>query len=180
MLAFLDHHDFKSSRRAVAVTSLAILLLAAFDISGETMKIAGLELAFNKDRLNLLLKAALVYFLFVFVIRCYISVVETTRDFTSGRIEQRLRHELEDRNKVDSKNGRIPPRFTTLSKRDEELIKKAKDAKSKPYEKLIAALNLFNFLLIEISVPLLLGSGALFQPAVLGDFIDRHLNTVIN
>lgn len=69
MYALMDHEDIGKSRKALLATSVLLLILHSFQIAGQTINIFGLEAKFDKELSLGLCGLAVVYFLYVFIMR---------------------------------------------------------------------------------------------------------------
>ncbi|AXT26591.1 hypothetical protein D1823_08360 [Ruegeria sp. AD91A] len=101
MVQYLDHDDFKKSRKAVIITSVSILLASTFEFSNQTLKILGLEAKFDIANLIVLLKLSLLYFFSVFLLKLLAegaSVYESTllTRYESGTPSERLKKIYDD------------------------------------------------------------------------------------
>lgn len=75
MYALMDHEDIAKSRKALMATCVLLIVLHSFQISGQTFNIFGLEAKFDKELSLGLCSLAVLYFLYVFLIKVIESKV---------------------------------------------------------------------------------------------------------
>jgi len=97
VLISLDHDDFAKTRRALFVTSVTTLIVSSSNIIDGPIRISGLEILVEQQNLVFWLKAAVIYFLFVFFVRLADLFEKRSLDQARVRFKESQMHIEEDR-----------------------------------------------------------------------------------
>ena len=71
MLSFLDHDDFKKSRKAVFIVASLVVFSEGISIEGQLISFSSIEINASQRGISLALNGALIYFFTVFLIRAF-------------------------------------------------------------------------------------------------------------
>lgn len=100
MFPFLDHDDFKKSRKAVIITSIGLLAISKLiHVDGET-SVLGMRITADKSVLVASAFTSLMYFLSVFIFRIFEYFLELSANKMMTGIE-RIRAEIEGSRKIE-------------------------------------------------------------------------------
>ena len=86
MITNLDHDDLKKSRKALFVSSVTTIVISNAEIKDGPIKISEFELLISQATILFWLQIAVVYFLYIFVVR----VVEDLDKFKLERLDTYL------------------------------------------------------------------------------------------
>ena len=76
MFQYLDHDDFKKSLKAFIITSSSLLIINHLNITGSSLNFFGFKLEIDKSSAIAIGGMALLYFIYVFIIRSYEYLAE--------------------------------------------------------------------------------------------------------
>lgn len=85
MNTYLEHDDFRKCRKAVIFTAASILFLKSTNISGQRVKLLGIEVEFDEERLVQFLELALIYLLIVFILQSISEIGTNYTEILSSR-----------------------------------------------------------------------------------------------
>lgn len=98
MYAILDHEDLVKSRKALMSASFILLILSIFEIADGNISVAGLNIKFDRDASLGLTCLFVLYFMFIFIIRCFeFRLPETLKksaEKMKGSINQEIDHHV--------------------------------------------------------------------------------------
>lgn len=154
MYTLMDHEDVIKSRKALMATSVLLIILHSFQISGKTINLFGLEANFDKNLSIGLCGLAVVYFLYVFVVRVLESKTLEVLEFRLQSYKElldELQKGIDDPeyyNKFDEK----------MMASDKDHIKRQHWIQSLSYkiERVFKLLKMITFLLVDVAPPILL------------------------
>lgn len=153
MYALMDHEDIIKSRKALMVTSLFLIILHSFQISGQTINIFGLEAKFDKELSLGLCGLAVFYFLYIFILKVVESKVFEAIEFRIQNYKlllEDLKKRVDDPDYFTKEESKIIPPGIEYRERKDWI-----DSIKTKLDQAFISLKMITFLLVDVCPPLL-------------------------
>ncbi|MEO0637653.1 MAG: hypothetical protein AAFY73_13505 [Pseudomonadota bacterium] len=123
MSALMEHDDFKSARRALIASSIALYVVADFSFLSSEIEFFSLRLEVNQEKIVSLGSFAVIYLIFVFLIRAFSNNRES-QNITSVREKVIYENAIDEMNQhVEGMRVRMEAYTDSARNRDESMYK---------------------------------------------------------
>jgi glucosamine 6-phosphate synthetase-like amidotransferase/phosphosugar isomerase protein len=89
LVAVLDHENLSKSRKALFATSISTIILKNAEMTDGPIKLSGFEIVIKQDTILFWLQLAVLYFLYIFLIRLFESFDQRRLERVEAFLEQK-------------------------------------------------------------------------------------------